>query len=93
MVRKVHKYANGGIVHGAPLSTPAPGSTKRTRPKPGDKDPNYKPKKPAPKQPSKAPAPKKPAPKPKAKPKSGTGSTFRDYRGVDGVVDDAMKGK
>lgn len=51
------KYADGGTVksYGAPTSPPTPGSTTRARPKPGDKDPNFKPKKP--KKPS-APKPK-----------------------------------
>jgi hypothetical protein len=54
MVCRTHKYADGGKVvkdHGAPLHTPAPGGTTRARPKPGDRDPNYR-----------APAPKKPSP-------------------------------
>jgi len=83
--RNRKKMADGGKVHGSPLSTPKPGGTTRKRPKVGDKDPNYKPRKPR-----KPPTSSKP--KTPKKPGSG-GSTFRDYRGVDGAVDDAVKGK
>jgi hypothetical protein len=51
--------------YGSPLSTPKPGTTTRRRPKPGDKDPSYKPpkKKPGKRRKKPAPRPKKPAPK------------------------------
>jgi hypothetical protein len=68
--------------HGAPLSTPKPGGTKRKRPKVGDKDPSYK---------KKAKRRKRPVeskPSPEKKPVRG-GPVFRDYRGTEGVIDDA----
>jgi len=69
--------------YGPPLSTPKPGGTTRKRPKPGDKDPDYK-----------KPAKKKRAPsKPTTKKPSKPSYNKRDYRGVDGAVDDANKGK
>ena len=92
MVCRTHKYANGGQVkcmadggpvYGAPLSTPKPGGTTRKRPKVGDRSGDtsrLNPKKRTPSAP-----PKKPATSP--------GSVRRDYRGVDGAVEDAVKGK
>ncbi len=59
--------------------------TPRKRPKVGDKDPNYKPKKPR-----KPPTSSKPKP---AKRKQGVGSTYRDYRGTMGAVEDAQRRK
>ena len=89
MVQKVHKYADGGKVtkqernFGAPIGgTPAPGSTTRQRPKVGDKSSDTRLLNP------KKRTPSKPAPK-----KTSGGSVRRDYRGVNGVVDDAVKGK
>ena len=93
MVCRTHKYANGGQVkcyadggpvYGAPMSTPKPGGTTRKRPKPGDASSDksrLKPKK------------RTPSAPPKKKDPNNTGSTFRDYRGVDGAVEDAVKGK
>ena len=80
MKPRVHKYANGGAVHGAPIDRPKVGTSTRKRPKVGDKDPNWKPKKPS-----------KPATssKPPVKKNKPSGSTFRDYRGTKGVIDDA----
>ena len=75
--------ADGGLVYGAPLSTPKPGSTTRKRPKPGDRSGDtsrLNPKKRTPSAPPK-------------KSSNSEGSTFRDYRGVDGAVEDAVKGK
>lgn len=72
--------ADGGVVHGAPMETPAPGGTTRKRPKVGDKSDDthlLTPRKP--RKPSKPPA-SKPAP---------SGSVFRDYRGNEGLIDDA----
>lgn len=77
------KMADGGKVYGAPIDGTRKPSTTRKRPKVGDKDPNYKPRKPR-----KTPPPTKPPPA-----KKPSGSTFRDYRGVDGAVEDAQKGK
>jgi len=77
MKPRVHKYANGGAVHGTPIGLQKP--SKRKRPKVGDKDPNWKPSKPRkPATSSKPPAKKKPS-----------GSRFRDYRGTEGAIDDA----
>jgi hypothetical protein len=73
------KKADGGKVHGSPMSTPKPGGTTRKRPKVGDKDPNYKPSKP-----SKPPTSSKPTPKPGSR-----ATTFRDYRGTKGAIKDA----
>ena len=78
------KMADGGPVHGAPLSTPKPGGTTRRRPKPGDVSPDrsrLNPKK------------RTPSAPPKKKDPNARGSAFRDYRGVDGAVEDAVKGK
>lgn len=73
------KKADGGKVHGAPMGTPKPGGTTRQRPKVGDKDPNYKPRK-----------PRKPPTSSKPKPKPGSKATvFRDYRGTKGAIEDA----
>jgi len=87
--------------YGAPIGgTPKPGGTTRKRPKVGDKDPNWvkpekggKPKKIETENPPGGP--KTPGAKKDKKNKSpgGEGSTFRDYRGTDGVVEDANKGK
>lgn len=68
--------------YGSPLSTPKPGGTTRKRPKPGDKDPNYSPEASKP----------KPRPKPEAAKRKKPDYNKRDYRGVDGAVDDAEKG-
>lgn len=82
----IKSYQDGGKVksYGAPLSTPPPGQTTRQRPKVGDKSSDTSRLNPKQRTPSKPPA----APK-----KGNEGSTFRDYRGVDGVVEDAVKGK
>lgn len=81
--------------YGAPTSPPVPGQTTRKRPKPGDKDPNYK-------KPTRPPSRKKPEKEgagrrtPAAKPPKkddSPGYNRRDYRGVDGAVEDAEKGK
>lgn len=83
-LKRVPNKADGGPVreHGAPIGgTPAPGGSTRNRPRPGDRDPNFKKKKK--RRPSTPSAPP-------AKPKPGSGgSTFRDYRGSEGVIDDA----
>lgn len=71
--------------HGAPLHTPKPGGTTRDRPKVGDKDPDHKPDTGRKRRPPDPRAPKKPAKKPSY--------PHRDYRGVDGAVEDAEKGK
>ena len=65
--------------YGAPLSTPKPGGTTRKRPKVGDKDPDYKPRKPRKK------TPRKPAEKKKPE----LNYNHRDYRGTRGAIDDA----
>jgi hypothetical protein len=89
--------SNKSNKYGAPIGgTPKPGGTTRKRPKVGDKDSGWK-------KPEKGGKPKKiktenppGGPKtPGAKKKSpgGEGSTFRDYRGTEGVVEDANKGK
>lgn len=72
------KYADGGKVYGAPMDRPT-NSSDKGRPKVGDKDPNYKPRK-----------PRKPptSSKPKAKP-GGRATVFRDYRGTKGAIEDA----
>lgn len=79
---KPRKMADGGVVYGSPLSTPKPGGTTHRRPKVGDRSPDthlLNPKR------RSSPSPSK---------KEGSkGSTYRDYRGVDGAVDDAEKGK
>ncbi len=80
MKPRVYKYANGGAVHGAPMDRPKVGASTRKRPKVGDKDSNFKPSKRR-----KPPTSSKPPVK-KSKP---SGSTFRDYRGTKGVIDDA----
>lgn len=83
--------------YGAPIGgTPKPGGTTRNRPQPGDKDPNWKrPEKG--KKPEKIKTKKPPggpkAPGAKKKSPGGKGSTFRDYRGNEGVLEDAYKGK
>ena len=80
---KKKKMADGGRVYGAPMSTPKPGGTTRKRPKVGDRSGDtsrLNPKKRTPSAP-----PKKPAKSP--------GSARRDYRGVDGAVEDAVRGK
>lgn len=69
--------------HGAPLSTPEPGGTTRKRPKVGDKSGDERLKNPKKRTPSKPPEKKK----------DPEGSTFRDYRGIEGVLEDAEKGK
>lgn len=84
------KRSGDAKAYGAPTSTPKPGQTTRKRPKVGDKDPNYKP-------PSKKPkkegaARRTPAAKPPKK-DDGVDYNRRDYRGVDGAVEDAEKGK
>lgn len=71
--------------YGAPLSTPKPGQTTRKRPQVGDKDPNYK----KPSGEKKTVRPKNPATVNKRAPDYPR----RDYRGVDGAVEDAEKGK
>jgi len=79
--------ADGGKAkaYGAPMGpTPKPGGTTRVRPKVGDKDPNYKPKK---------PSNRKPASSSPAKKKKPSASAFRNYRGVDGAVEGAQRGK
>jgi hypothetical protein len=80
---KPKKMADGGVVYGSPLSTPKPGGTTHRRPKVGDRSPDTRLLHPKKRGPSSAP------------PKKGGsgGSTYRDYRGVDGAVDDAEKGK
>lgn len=75
--------ADGGKVkaYGAPLGpTPKPGGTTRKRPKVGDKDPNYKPRK-----------PRKPSPtsKPESPKKKKPDYPHRDYRGTKGAIKDA----
>jgi hypothetical protein len=72
--------------YGSPLSTPKPGGTTRSRPKPGDRDPNYKPEAKKPRRPAN---PKPPETAKRKKPDYPS----RDYRGVDGAVEDAEKGK
>lgn len=88
---------SGSREYGAPTGTPKPGGTSRKRPKPGDKDPNWP-------KPKKGPKPERIKPKgppggpgtpgakgtypKKDKPK---GSTFRDYRGIEGVLEDAQR--
>jgi len=80
--------------HGAPIDRPKPGQTTRKRPQVGDKDPNYKPPAAAPKRPKRPPSPKKPPDTAKRKkPDADPGYNRRDYRGVDGAVEDAEKGK
>jgi hypothetical protein len=69
--------------YGAPLSTPKPGGTTRKRPKVGDKSNDERLLNPKERTPSKPPEKKK----------DPEGSTFRDYRGIDGAVEDAEKGK
>lgn len=76
---------SGSKSYGAPLSTPKPGGTTKKRPKVGDKSPDNHLRNPKQRTPSK---PEKTAPEP-----NGEGSAFRDYRGVDGAVEDAEKGK
>lgn len=86
-VRGAQRRADGGKVkeHGAPMGpTPKPGGTTRKRPKVGDKDPNYKPRKPR----KKTPAPSKPAPKKPTKPTKPK-YPHRDYRGTKGAIEDA----
>jgi hypothetical protein len=77
------RFADGGAVHGSPTSTPKPGGTTRKRPKPGDKNPNFKP----PSKPSKPPMSSKPK-VPQAKPGKPS-YPHRDYRGTKGAIDDA----
>lgn len=72
--------ADGGKVHGAPMGTPAPGSTTRKRPKVGDKSDDTRLLNPRPPStPSKPPTKKKP------------GYISRDYRGTKGAIEDAEK--
>lgn len=77
MKQRIHKYANGGKVHGTPMGLQKPST--RKRPKVGDKDPNFK-----------ASKSRKPptSSRPPAKKPSG-GPVFRDYRGTQGAIDDA----
>ena len=73
------KMADGGKVHGAPMSTPKPGGTTRKRPKVGDKSDDTRllnPRKP--------PSSSKPASKP-----TSPATTRRDYRGTRGAIEDA----
>ena len=74
--------ANGEVershTHGFLNDDKKPG---RKRPKVGDKDPNWKPKK---KRPN--PTPSKPE---TPKPKDGLNYNHRDYRGTRGAIDDA----
>jgi len=83
---KGKKMADGGKVksYGAPIDgTPKPGGSTRKRPQVGDKSGD-----------TRLLNPKKRTPsKPPVKKKKPSGSTYRDYRGVDGVVEDAQKGK
>ena len=81
---KVTKMADGGPVYGAPTGTAAPGNTTRRRPRVGDKSGDTHLLNP------KARTPSRP---PRKKSSGHEGSVFRDYRGVNGVVDDAVKGK
>lgn len=76
------RFADGGAVHGSPMSTPKPGGTTRRRPRPGDKDPNYTPPNSRPRRPRSS----RPAPNPKP---SGPSYPHRDYRGTEGAIDDA----
>lgn len=69
--------------YGAPLATPKPGQTKRKRPKVGDRSGDDHLRHPKKRTPS----------KPEANEDGYKGSAFRDYRGVDGAVEDAEKGK
>jgi hypothetical protein len=62
--------------YGSPISTPKPGGTGRKRPKVGDKDPDYKPRKASP-----------PAAKKEKKPELNY--NHRDWRGTRGAIDDA----
>lgn len=80
------KMADGGPVrsYGAPIDgTPKPGTSTRRRPKPGDKSGD-----------TRLLNPKRRGYSPEPPKKGGNEvSTYRDYRGVDGAVDDAVKGK
>ena len=81
---RILEMANGEVershTHGFLNDDKKPG---RKRPKVGDKDPNWKPKK---KRPN--PTPSKPeTPKPKVP------YTHRDYRGTRGAIEDAESGK
>lgn len=100
MKPRIHKYANGGAVHGAPMDRPKVGASTRKRPKVGDKDPNWVPPEKAKKPPKRIETPGKPGDsgpggahpgrnRKKKKRKKHTGSTFRDYRGTEGVIKDA----
>lgn len=76
--KKGEKMADGGKVHGAPMSTPKPGGTTRKRPKVGDKSGDTRLLNP------KKRTPSKPAKKPGSK-----ATVFRDYRGTEGAIEDA----
>lgn len=73
--------ADGGAVHGAPMSTPKPGGTIRKRPKVGDKSKD-----------TRLLNPRKPptSSKPTA-PKGRKATVTRDYRGTKGAIADAEK--
>lgn len=77
-LQRVKKKADGGKVHGSPLSTPRPGSTTRKRPKVGDKSGDTHLLNPGP-----------PRSRKKAPTKKKRAFISRDYRGVDGAVEDA----
>ena len=97
MASRSNKSANKS--YGAPIGgTAKPGKTTRKRPKVGDKDKGWK-------KPEKGGKPKRittenppggpstPGAKKDKKSSGSKGSTFRDYRGVEGVLEDAQKGK
>lgn len=71
--------ADGGLVYGAPTSTPKPGGTTKKRPKVGDKSGDKRLLNPKKRTPS----------KPASKKKKASGSAFRDYRGTRGAIKDA----
>ena len=80
-MKKPKKMADGGRVYGAPTSTPAPGGTTRVRPKVGDTSSDNRLRNPR----------KRTSSKIASKPVAATAR--RDYRGVKGAVDDAVRGK
>ena len=80
-----HGEVERSHVHGFLNDDKKPG---RKRPKPGDKDPNWKPRPEKPKEPK---GPERPDPKPKKPEKPKLPYKHRDYRGTRGAIEDAEK--